>query len=286
MRLFISFLFEICIFPGLNCLQRDYPCNRNTTQPYSSFAIKCGGSGLSSNDIQFDTENSTALGPASYYLFQEKWAVSNGGIVIDRDDPSFIATSRIEVNNTRYPELFRTSRKSPGSLRYYGLGLQDGPYTISLFFAETVFNLSKNTWQGFKVKGSSNKTGMIIGIIAAVGSVCLMILIFGLYMKRRRSKHGEEEEILGMGPKIKTYTYAELKSATADFSRSNLLGEGGFGPVYKGTLSDGTVVAVKQLSVASHHGRKKEKEKNTNLNLNILISYRENGCARRLANTF
>ncbi|KAI3791405.1 hypothetical protein L2E82_05173 [Cichorium intybus] len=323
---------NISIFPGLNCLQRDYPCNRNTTQPYSSFAIKCGGSGLRSNDIQFDTENSTALGPASYYLFQEKWAVSNGGIVIDRDDPSFIATSRIEVNNTRYPELFRTSRKSPGSLRYYGLGLQNGPYTISLFFAETVFNLSRNTWQGhgrrvfdiyiqghreqkdfdiskeaggvgialvknfdvtvtqnhleihlfwagkgtccipeqgdygplisairvaprFKVKGSSNKTGMIIGIIAAVGSVCLMILIFGLYMKRRRSKHGEDEEILGMGPKIKTYTYAELKSATADFSRSNLLGEGGFGPVYKGTLSDGTVVAVKRLSVTSHHGR-------------------------------
>ncbi|CAH1452624.1 unnamed protein product [Lactuca virosa] len=326
---------NISYFPGLNCLQRDFPCNRNTTTPYTSFAIKCGGSGVRSNNIQFDTENSTTLGPASYD-FKEKWAVSNGGVVIDRinNDPSFIQTTTIRVNNTRYPELFTTSRKSPGSLRYYGLGLQNGPYTITLFFAETVFNLSTSVWKGhprrlfdiyiqgnreqkdfdiskeaggagkaieknfdvtvtqnhieihlfwagkgtccipeegdygpiisairvtpgFKVKGnSSNNTGMIIGIIAGVGSVSLVFLIFGLfYLKRRRSKDGEEEEILGMGPKINTYTYAELKTATSDFSRSNLLGEGGFGPVYKGILNDGNVVAVKQLSVASHHGR-------------------------------
>ncbi|XP_076896030.1 putative LRR receptor-like serine/threonine-protein kinase At1g56140 [Bidens hawaiensis] len=58
-----------------------------------------------------------------------------------------------------------------------------------------------------------------------------------------------------MGPKVKTYTYSELKTATADFSSANLLGEGGFGPVYKGILNDGSVVAVKQLSVESHNGR-------------------------------
>ncbi|KAK9072591.1 hypothetical protein SSX86_009026 [Deinandra increscens subsp. villosa] len=324
---------NISIFPGLNCLQRGFPCNRNTT-PYSSFAIKCGGSEMRSlNNILFETENSTTLGPASYYLFQEKWAVSNGGTVIDRTDPSFIASTSTQVDNTRYPELFRTSRKSPGSLRYYGLGMVNGPYTISLFFAETVFNRTPSTWQGhgrrffdiyiqgnrrqkdfdiskeaggigralvkdfdvivtqnylelhlfwagkgtccipeqgdygplisalrvspdFKVNSSSsNKTGMIIGIVAGVTSVSLLLLLFGLYMKRKRSKHAEEDVFLGMGPKVKTYTYAELRTATADFSSSNLLGEGGFGPVYKGVLNDGSVVAVKKLSVASHHGR-------------------------------
>lgn len=30
-----------------------------------------------------------------------------------------------------------------------------------------------------------------------------------------------------------TFSYAELKNATGDFSPSNKLGEGGFGPVYK-----------------------------------------------------
>ncbi|KAL6580475.1 hypothetical protein OROMI_008499 [Orobanche minor] len=38
-------------------------------------------------------------------------------------------------------------------------------------------------------------------------------------------------------------------------SAENKLGEGGFGPVYKGTLSDERIVAVKKLSVASNQGK-------------------------------
>ncbi|XP_022776565.1 G-type lectin S-receptor-like serine/threonine-protein kinase At1g34300 [Durio zibethinus] len=45
------------------------------------------------------------------------------------------------------------------------------------------------------------------------------------------------------GPK--RFTYAELKTATNDFS--NLIGKGGFGDVYKGELTDHRVVAVKCL---------------------------------------
>nr|XP_029117529.1 probable LRR receptor-like serine/threonine-protein kinase At1g56140 isoform X1 [Elaeis guineensis] len=47
----------------------------------------------------------------------------------------------------------------------------------------------------------------------------------------------------------------ELKSATDNFCPSNKLGEGGFGRVFKGKLSDGRTVAVKQLSVASCQGK-------------------------------
>ncbi|KAI7730680.1 hypothetical protein M8C21_023044, partial [Ambrosia artemisiifolia] len=86
---------------------------------------------------------------------------------------------------------------------------------------------------GFKVKSSSNKTGMIVGIVAGVTSVSLLLLVFAFYMKRKSSKHGEDDDIVGIEPKVKTYTYAELKTATADFNSSNFLGEGGFGPVYK-----------------------------------------------------
>uniref|UniRef100_A0A453SX65 non-specific serine/threonine protein kinase n=1 Tax=Aegilops tauschii subsp. strangulata TaxID=200361 RepID=A0A453SX65_AEGTS len=48
--------------------------------------------------------------------------------------------------------------------------------------------------------------------------------------------------------------YKELDRATARFDQSNKIGEGGYGPVYKGTLRDGTAVAVKVLSLQSRQG--------------------------------
>jgi len=45
-----------------------------------------------------------------------------------------------------------------------------------------------------------------------------------------------------------------LRSATGDFAESNKLGEGGFGAVYKGTLPDGSEIAVKRLSDSSTQG--------------------------------
>ncbi|KAE8714919.1 cysteine-rich receptor-like protein kinase 25-like [Hibiscus syriacus] len=47
---------------------------------------------------------------------------------------------------------------------------------------------------------------------------------------------------------------ATIHSATNNFSDSNMLGQGGFGPVYKGVLADGKEVAVKRLSSFSEQG--------------------------------
>ncbi|KAF3638893.1 putative E3 ubiquitin-protein ligaseA-like, partial [Capsicum annuum] len=44
------------------------------------------------------------------------------------------------------------------------------------------------------------------------------------------------------------YNYRKIKAATNNFHVANRIGEGGFGTVYKGTLSNGTAIAVKKLS--------------------------------------
>lgn len=50
--------------------------------------------------------------------------------------------------------------------------------------------------------------------------------------------------------------YEELKEATNNFSSSSILGEGGFGRVFKGVLSDGTAVAIKRLTSGGQQGDK------------------------------
>ncbi|KAK8594795.1 hypothetical protein V6N13_015711 [Hibiscus sabdariffa] len=326
------------LLPGLECLQRSFQCSTNAPQ-YTNFSIKCGGTAVTSDGILFEADGSS-LGAAGFNVTStRKWAVSNVGLFADRQNQQYIENTRGQVRGTNSPALYQTSRLSPGSLRYYGLGLENGPYTVRLYFAETGFHdPTSQTWdslvrrvfdvyiqgtrrlrdfdvlkeaggvlraitRNFTIdvtenhleihlfwagKGTSdtpedgyygsiisaisvvpnfrptvngvpsgnsnnNRTALITGVTVSVAALAL-ILIAVIYVKRKREAE-DEELLLGINPRPNTFTYSELKAATEDFSPSNKLGEGGFGPVYKGTLSDGRVVAVKQLSVASNQGK-------------------------------
>ncbi|GKV49131.1 hypothetical protein SLEP1_g55897 [Rubroshorea leprosula] len=63
------------------------------------------------------------------------------------------------------------------------------------------------------------------------------------------SNEGQNEDI-----ELSLFELAVISRATNDFSSHNKLGEGGFGPVYKGTLPDGKEIAVKRLSRSSEQG--------------------------------
>ncbi|KAF8783724.1 hypothetical protein HU200_000156 [Digitaria exilis] len=83
-----------------------------------------------------------------------------------------------------------------------------------------------------------------------------MSCFFTFCKKRRTSRQPSShhnEDVPG-GPNIKRYTYKELARATENFSKSNKIGEGGFGSVYKGQLKNGTIIAVKVLSSESRQG--------------------------------
>ncbi|RZB85615.1 Receptor-like serine/threonine-protein kinase ALE2 [Glycine soja] len=53
---------------------------------------------------------------------------------------------------------------------------------------------------------------------------------------------------------VKTFSFSELEKATTKFSSQRVLGEGGFGRVYCGTLDDGNEVAVKLLTRDGQNG--------------------------------
>ncbi|CAN6558005.1 unnamed protein product [Malus baccata var. baccata] len=68
--------------------------------------------------------------------------------------------------------------------------------------------------------------------------------------ERDRNNEGETEGEL----ELPVFDLTTIASATDNFSSDNKLGEGGFGPVYKGTLADGQEIAVKRLSTSSGQG--------------------------------
>nr|XP_027189679.1 probable serine/threonine-protein kinase PIX13 isoform X2 [Cicer arietinum] len=51
-------------------------------------------------------------------------------------------------------------------------------------------------------------------------------------------------------------SYEDLREATNNFESASILGEGGFGKVFKGVLNDGTAVAIKRLTSGGHQGDK------------------------------
>lgn len=73
-----------------------------------------------------------------------------------------------------------------------------------------------------------------------------------------RSHSDRDEEDLGRiaAQEQKQFSFETLSVATAKFHPSHKLGEGGFGPVYKGKLVDGREIAVKKLSQHSRQGTK------------------------------
>ncbi|KAK4253940.1 hypothetical protein QN277_009383 [Acacia crassicarpa] len=78
---------------------------------------------------------------------------------------------------------------------------------------------------------------------------------------KKNKEYSEETEDTIVGelsqvrlPEVLAYDLEKVATATNNFDLTNKLGQGGFGPVYKGILQDGQNIAVKRLSRASGQG--------------------------------
>lgn len=102
-----------------------------------------------------------------------------------------------------------------------------------------------------KSKGSTRKRSLILKIVipTTVGLVGVLLMIYFLYCSRFRMR--TKVPSLGIaGNTFQKVSYQSLRQATGGFSEANLIGEGGFGSVYKGILDQGgQVVAVKVLNL-------------------------------------
>ncbi|KAL7219060.1 hypothetical protein ACSBR2_012187 [Camellia fascicularis] len=87
-----------------------------------------------------------------------------------------------------------------------------------------------------------SKKGIIIGaVVGSVAAVVLLGLVFVVIWKQQRRLVGTK----ALDGSLVAFRYKNLQKATKNFSEK--IGGGGFGSVFKGTLPDSTVIAVKKL---------------------------------------
>ncbi|XP_069152231.1 G-type lectin S-receptor-like serine/threonine-protein kinase SD1-29 isoform X2 [Solanum lycopersicum] len=107
----------------------------------------------------------------------------------------------------------------------------------------------------------NGKAKLIIGL-ATVSSILLLSILGCIFCKWKANKRGseatdylwEEQALLKDSSELHLLDFSKLAVATDNFNEINKIGAGGFGPVYKGKLEDGQVIAVKRLSSFSGQG--------------------------------
>ncbi|XP_058195943.1 probable LRR receptor-like serine/threonine-protein kinase At1g06840 [Rhododendron vialii] len=102
--------------------------------------------------------------------------------------------------------------------------------------------------------------GIVVGAVAGAVmlSAVVSLIILRLLMRKQQavSKRRQLSKITIKIDGVKDFTYGELALATNNFDASAQVGQGGYGKVYKGTLADGTVVAIKRAQEGSLQGEK------------------------------
>jgi len=104
----------------------------------SSLFINCGGKSVVIDGNTFE-DDSSQIGTSMFSVSDDKkWAYSSTGDFVGNENADYIARNTSKLNLAD-PELYTEARLSPLSLKYYGLCMENGEYTVKLHFAEIVF---------------------------------------------------------------------------------------------------------------------------------------------------
>ncbi|KAJ9543240.1 hypothetical protein OSB04_022947 [Centaurea solstitialis] len=140
-----------------------------------------------------------------------------------------------------------------------GLGPTDRGTAVCLFSLDVVFSDPK----------SRSKT-TVIAIVVVIVAVFLTSVSVGFWYYRRKKLENSKrnrsriigesnnsvsalDSITGSTTLIR-FAIDDIKEATRNFSRENIIGKGGYGNVYKGFLTDGSEVALKRFKNCSAAG--------------------------------
>ncbi|KAK7391008.1 hypothetical protein VNO78_19286 [Psophocarpus tetragonolobus] len=134
-------------------------------------------------------------------------------------------------------------------------------YEVASFYGHTTI-LDPHSPPSTSPAGESSSTKRIV-IAVLVPTVVVFIIVSeycpsNLLVKIRcpfevKEEEDEDEEEINIADSLQ-FNFDTIRVATEDFSDSNKLGQGGFGAVYWGRLTNGQMIAVKRLSRDSGQG--------------------------------
>ncbi|KAM0920374.1 hypothetical protein ACQ4PT_007560 [Festuca glaucescens] len=121
-----------------------------------------------------------------------------------------------------------------------------------------------------RIPSSSEKTGALKIALPILACLLIAVCIYLFWLRKSRGKHqtngpmdfaipeqlANSDELYNQNSDFLQISFEDIIRATNGFSDSNVLGKGGFGIVYKGTLEGGKEVAIKRLTKCSDQGIK------------------------------
>ncbi|KAM3284857.1 putative LRR receptor-like serine/threonine-protein kinase RFK1 isoform X2 [Capsicum chacoense] len=140
-------------------------------------------------------------------------------------------------------------------IRFYWAGKGTARIPLRGHYGSLISAISVDSTFKF-CSNKGRKTGIIYVIVGALAACITFFVLSILWWKGCLCRKSKRRDLNGVELQMVCFTLKQIKAATKNFDASNKIGEGGFGPVYKGQLPDGTLVAVKQLSSQSKQGNR------------------------------
>ncbi|KAH1127429.1 hypothetical protein GYH30_016140 [Glycine max] len=271
-------------------------CLKSVACPKVSYSlhINCGGKQIKVNGNETYDDDTDTAGPARFHLGGKKWGFSSTGHFMDNVraeysiwlNQSKLCIADVElymdargnmvlkdfniaeevggVNNAVTKSFTIVISSNTLEIRLYWAGKETIGIPFKSVYGHLISAISVNspriTIKQTSILPSENGSSMSADSVAAIvaGVVVFLVLVFGILWRRGclGQKSFLAKEIKGLKLQMGIFTLRQIKAATNNFNKANKIGEGGFGPVYKGNLSDGTIIAVKQLSSKSRQGNR------------------------------
>ncbi|KAK9050211.1 hypothetical protein SSX86_030818 [Deinandra increscens subsp. villosa] len=190
----------------------------------------------------------------------------------------FPDTRRSEFNHSMtLEECEIVCRMNCSCTAYANLDIRNGGTGCLLWFGDLIDITEYDVKQDLYIKlaaaeladfqsSFTRKKRVLTVVLSTSSAVLLLFAVAYVCIKKNTSPHmNQRGNFYGLDKKnssvqmedlddLPSFSIREISKATHNFNTNNKIGEGGFGPVYKGLLEDGREIAVKRLSETSQQG--------------------------------